>query len=94
MDIPTYKYSYKIDELTNGKYSLKLRVRQEDVPENFRMIVPVKIEYDDENYQMERLVIEGVQSEFGFTDLEDEPDEIIFNAMEGVLCKVDKEGWE
>ena len=94
VDIPTYKYSYKVEKRPKGKYSLKLKVRQEEVPENFQMPVPIKIEFDKENYRMETVLVKGTQSEFEFSDLDRKPKKIIFNDMEGVLCKTDKEGWK
>ena len=94
VDLPTYKYSYKVEEQSGGKFSLKVRVLQEEVPEQFRMFVPVKIEFNDGASQVERLLVEGKESNFEFLGLEHKPKKIIFNDMEGVLCKVDKEGWE
>lgn len=91
--VPTYKYSYKIDELSDGKYSLKLRVRQEEVSADFQMPVLLKIEFGKNAERLERLLVTGTQSDFEFLDLDRKPKDIQFNALESVLCKVDKEGW-
>jgi len=93
VDIPKYKYSYKVDELSDGKYSLKLRVRQEEVSVDFQMPVLLKIEFDGDEERLERLVVTGKESDFEFLDLDKKPKDVEFNAMESALCKVDKEGW-
>lgn len=92
VDVPTYKYAYRIDELSGGKYSLKLRVRQEEVPEGFQMPVLLKIKFDHDE-RLERVLVTGKESEFEFLDLDKKPKDVEFNAMESVLCKTDKEGW-
>lgn len=93
VDIPEYKYAYKIDNLDNEKYSLKLRVVQENVPEQFQMPVLLKIKFGKDAERLERLLVTGKQSNFEFLELDKKPKDIEFNALEGVLCKVDKEGW-
>ena len=94
VDIPTYKFSYRIDEASGGRYSLKLRVRQEDVSEDFQMPILLKIEFGKDKERFERLLVTGKQSDFEFLDLDKKPKDIEFNALESVLCKVDKEGWK
>lgn len=93
VEIPTYKYAYKIEESCDGKYTLRLRVRQEDVSAHFRMPVLLGMEASAGETYLERIVVEGEASEFVFPDLELRPKKIIFNGMQSVLAKVKKEGW-
>src|SRR5207253_9908604 len=45
--IPTYILSWHADPPQDGHYLLRVRVRQEGVPKNFVMPVPLKIEFAD-----------------------------------------------
>jgi hypothetical protein len=92
--IPTYKYAYKYDKQPDGKYKVKLRVKQENVPANFLMYVPVKIDFGDDKFARLRVKVTGEKSEIDLPTMPLEPKEIIFNDLESVLCEVESEKWE
>lgn len=94
IEIPKYIYSYKIDKSDDGKYSVRLRVMQEEVVENFQMPVLLKMKFGKDDERLERVLVKGKASEFEFTDLDKKPKDIEFNALESVLCKADKKGWK
>ncbi|UCH65484.1 MAG: hypothetical protein JSW63_12910 [Ignavibacterium sp.] len=93
-DIPTYKFAYNTRKGNDGTFIVTCRVEQEEVSENFRMYVPLKILFDDENFTRMRFEISGKQKVFELPPLPSIPDEIIFNDLESVLCKVDYEDWK
>jgi aminopeptidase N len=93
-EIPFYKFAYKYEETENGKFLVTCRVDQEQVPDNFKMYVPVLIKLDGDRFARVRVSIEGKQSVFNLPLLPEEPEEIIFNDLNGVLCEVEYESWD
>ena len=58
-DIPKYKFAYKVTKTADGKYKARCRVRQEDVPKNFRMYVNLKIDFGEDRHAMLRVNVDG-----------------------------------
>lgn len=93
-DIPLYKVAYKTNKTDDGKIKMTLRVRQEKVPVNFKMYVPVKIVLDGERVGRIRIEVKGKETFFTTPALEGEVEEIVFNDLESVLCEVNYEDWD
>lgn len=93
-DIPTYEFAYKTEVTKDGKYLVTCRVVQKNVDEKFKMYVPIKIVLDDDRMARLRVEISGKEKIFQLPLLPEEPDEIIFNDLESVLCEVDYEDWD
>ena len=91
--IPTYKFAYKTEKTPDGKYKVTCRVEQLDVPPNFQMIVPIKIDFGDRGLTRIQTMITGAKFEFDLPLMADEPREIIFNDLESVLCEVENVSW-
>lgn len=95
--IPKYSYSLKSEEVTkNGKnvFSTKLYVRQDNVPDDFKASIPVTIKFDDEKYVRFRFFMTGKEIAVNLADYPMEPEEIIFNDFNSVLCDTDEIDWE
>lgn len=92
-EIPTYRFSYKSEEMENGKYKVTCKVILEDVSDNFKMYVPMKIEFGSDRFARIRKEINQRISVFDLPLLPEEPEELIFNDLESVLCKVKYESW-
>ena len=93
-DVPTYNFSYKSEELENGKYKVTCKVVQEDVPEDFKMYVPIKILLSGDRFARLRIEVKQKETILNLPLLPDEPEDIIFNDLESVLCKVNYESWD
>jgi hypothetical protein len=91
-DVPTYRWATRGEDVEGG-YRMTLRVRQEDVPEDFRMVVPVTLDFGDEGSATVRVLVTGAVTEVDLPLLPREPDEILFNDYASVLAEVDHEGW-
>jgi len=92
--VPLYNFAYKVNQTADGKYQVKCRVIQENVPSDFTMIVPIKIVMPDDEIIRIRTIIKGKESIFDLPVMDEEPDEIIFNDLHSVLCEVDYESWD
>jgi aminopeptidase N len=92
-DIPLYEFAYKTERTKDDKYLITCRVVQKNVDENFKMYVPLKIILDDDRIARVRVEVTGKEKIFQLPLLPEEPDEIIFNDLESVLCEVDYVDW-
>jgi len=92
-DVPTYYYSFKVEKQQDGKYLVRCRVRQEDVAEDFKMYMNLKVDFGDERYAYLRIFIEGPETDIVLPLMPFKPNKFEFNALESVLCKVEEEKW-
>jgi len=92
--IPTYHFSYKLDELESGEYRATVRVRQEDVPDDFQMIVPIDVDFGERGTVTTLVGVSGATTEVELPLLPMEPEELIFNPRESVLAETRTEGWQ
>jgi len=76
-----------------GKYQVKLKVAQENVPDNFQMYVPVTVDLGQQREARFRVKVQGSSSEITLPLLPAEPKGVKFNALDGVLCEVRMVGW-
>jgi len=93
-DIPLYEFGYKTEVTKDGNYLVTCRVEQKNVDEKFKMYVPLKIVLSSDRIARVRVEISGKEKIFQLPLLPAEPDEIIFNDLESVLCEVDYVDWD
>jgi aminopeptidase N len=91
--IPTYVLSWRADTAANNSYALHLRIRQEDVPADFVMPVPMRIELAGGGHALVRMNVRGPLTE-ATLQLPAEPTQVELNPLESVLAEVKTEGWE
>ena len=92
--IPTYVFSWHAEPAQGGHYTVRLRVRQEDVPAHFIMPVPLKIGFADTLlHAYVRIRVTGPVTE-ATLDLPAEPKRLELNPLESVLAEVQEESWE
>lgn len=91
--IPTYTFSWKAEPAPDGRTMLKFRVRQEDVPADFFMPVPLEIELADGGRVVIRVNVRGA-STVAQLALPSKPAKVHLNPLESVLANVKEEGWK
>ncbi|HKW50358.1 MAG TPA: M1 family aminopeptidase, partial [Candidatus Eisenbacteria bacterium] len=87
--IPHYKFAWRAVPGADGKFKVTCRVDQENVPEDFQMFVPLRIDFGDAKFARVRVFVKGGHSEFALPPLPMEPKGIVFNDLESVLCDVE-----
>lgn len=92
-DLPTYRVAYRTEPAGNGQYRVKLRVVQEDVPDDFQMWVPVALDLGEHRTARVRVSVSGRSSEIELPLMPGEPKSLRFNDLEGVLGEVKMVGW-
>jgi hypothetical protein len=90
--IPEYRLAHRVEVVGSGQYRLQVRVRQEDVPEDFKMIVPLRIDFGEGRVRVVRMMIGGAETVQEML-LPSEPIGITLNAFEAVLALVSEESW-
>lgn len=93
-EIPFYKVAYRTNKNNEGKTIITIRVRQEEVPEDFKMYVPVKIILDGDRIGRIRIEVKGKETIYTSPTIYGNLEELIFNDLESVLCEVDYEDWD
>jgi peptidase M1-like protein len=90
--IPTYRWSSEVAAAPNaeGQYVATLKVRQSDVPEGFRMSVPVAVEFADGRTERRRVMVDEVEEVFSLA-FPQRPRGVTFNPESEVLARVRRE---
>lgn len=90
--VPTYIMSWRAEPTLDGRYTVRVRIRQEDVPADFEMDVPLRLELPDSVEGFVRVVVKGPLTETQFT-LPAEPRRLELNPLESVLAETRTERW-
>jgi hypothetical protein len=92
-EIPTYQFSYKTEKNESGKYVVRCKIEQLDVPEDFQMPVPVYIDFGNQRFARVRVPVKGPVTKIDLPLLPEKPEKIVFNDLESVLCEVKYVKW-
>ena len=89
VDIPTYRPELEVSPLTDtaDPFLLHGRVQQENVPDGFRMPVPIVIRFEDRPPLTHRLWVDANTVDIEIP-LPAQPSEILFNYQHGVLAHI------
>ncbi len=90
--IPTYRWSYEIAASPNaeGKYVASLKVRQSDVPEGFKMSVPVEVDLGGGKAGRMRVMVDEPEETFSLA-FSEKPRGLVFNPEGEVLARTKRE---
>jgi hypothetical protein len=88
MAIPKYKPKYEVLE-ENGQYIVQATIKQEDVPDDFKMVVPLVVEFENDAYTILKFWVDGPETVFKSKPLPYKPKNFILNPYSAVLCHVD-----
>ena len=90
--MPTYVLSWRMDSTAHHAHVLHVRVRQQGVPPNFFMPVPLLIKFSDSSDVIIRVYVRGPVTE-GEVAVPARPVRLELNPLESVLAEVKQEGW-
>lgn len=90
--VPSYTFSWDAQPQPDGRIALRIRIRQTDVPADFRMPVPLLIEFA-EGQALVRVSVKGELTEQTIT-LPASPKKVTLNPLESVLAEVKTEAWQ
>lgn len=92
-DIPAYRFSWKSEPAAAGKFKVRCRIEQREVPESFRMSVPILIDFGDRGHARFRVEVTGPTTEIELPPLDAAPKRLVFNDLASVLCEVENADW-
>lgn len=84
-EIPTYLWSYDVAAAQPG-YVLRLQVEQRDVSRDFKMAIPLSVEFEDGPQETLLAFIDQPAKDFEFA-LDEKPRKVIFNPDFAVLAR-------
>ena len=92
--LPTYKFEHTFENGANGGTILNIKLTQSNVDDQFRMVVPVYLEFDKGKVmRLGSIGIQGnrVQQErVDLSGLKERPKRALFNYYNDVLCSVEQ----
>lgn len=88
VEIPTYKFSYTTEKTPEGKYVVSCEITQENVPEDFKMWVPILLDFGMDQYAVLRLWVDKPHNKYVLPKAPLLPKEVILNPFHAVLCEV------
>ncbi len=91
--IPKYEYCYHSKD-TAGQYKVTMRVRQSNVPDDFQMFIPLKVDFGGGRVTRLSILVTGREMEFDLPLFSYKPVDVVFNDLESVLCEVEKVYWK
>jgi hypothetical protein len=92
--VPTYTFSHRLEEQADGAWKVFVRVRQERVPDDFQMVVPILLDFGDAGTAVVKVLVRGPLTEAELPLLPMKPSQVEFNPFEAVLAETKTEGWK
>jgi hypothetical protein len=86
-EIPTYEFSYTVSPRPDKGYDIRFSIEQKDVPETFKMYVPIEIESDAGSRVYVRVLVDRPLVEDTVSVLA-KPKKVRLNPFESVLANV------
>ena len=89
VDVPTYRVDLDVRRVVDqpAPFVLHGRIRQEDVPDGFRMPVPIRLTFDDRPPIVHHVLVDAPDVSVALP-LPARPDDVEFNAGHAVLARV------
>lgn len=91
--IPTYRVAWSPQPAANGRFTVRMRITQENVPVDFQMTVLVSADLGDGRFAHFRVPVRGGQSDYTSPLLPAEPRDLKFNDLSSTLADVKMERW-
>lgn len=91
--IPTYRVAWSPQPAANGRFTVRMRITQENVPVDFQMTVLVSADLGDGRFAHFRVPVRGGQSDYTSPLLPVEPRDLKFNDLGSTLADVKMERW-
>ena len=92
--IPKYSFAYKTEQTPAGKFLIKAKVRQTNVPEAFKMPIIFKIDFGKQGSYTTRKFVTGAESEIELLLSPIKPKKVVFNYLKSVLCEQKTKKWK
>ena len=79
--LPQYRFAYKIKKRNDGKYLVRCKFEQHEVPEDFKVYLDLHIDFGDDRFARIGLFIDKPVSEIDLPLMPLKPKKIILNNL-------------
>ncbi len=87
-ELPTYKFKYKIRKKNDDLYYVTCNIKQEGVSEDFKMLIPIEIEFKNGSKYYMRLTVDKFENQIELPPMDQKPKKIRLNPFFSVLADV------
>ena len=84
--MPRYKFDSDVQKVDGGKTQVTVSIKQSDVPDGFKMLVPVTIVFDEGRYVHYKIWVDKPEVEMTFPAMPYKTKDVVFNTYDAVLC--------
>jgi|GEM_PF-2689153 len=88
-EIPYYIFGYKKEKTFDGTFKVTCRIKQLNVPDDFKVSLPTVVNFDNQKFKSLRINVTQPFSEFEFPLFSLEPKDIQLNIYQSVLCDIE-----
>lgn len=88
-ELPRYKFSYKVADAPEKGYVVSIKIEQKDVSENFKMYVPIEIEFETGERQYARVLVDRPIYEEELPVFQSHPKKLRLNPFNSVLARIE-----
>ena len=88
-EIPTSQVKHTIMKNDQGKWKVNISVIESGVPSSFKMFVPIETKLKNGASAFGRMFVDQPTKDFEY-ELDQEPDKIVVNPFESVLCRIEE----
>jgi hypothetical protein len=88
VEVPTYVFSYTSEKTPEGEYVVNCDVTQENVSKDFKMWVPVLLDFGGDQYAVQRLWVDKPENKYELPKAPMMPKKVVLNPFRAVLCEV------
>lgn len=92
--LPKYRFAYKIKKRDDGKYLVRCKIEQQEVPEDFRVFLDLHIDFGNDRFARIGLFIDKPVSEIDLPLMPLKPKKIILNNLKSTLCEIKNVKWK
>jgi hypothetical protein len=83
--VPKYEFQWRVESSTEHKYVLICDIKQKNVPDGFRMPVPVYLDFGNERFAVQRILVDAPAKTVRIP-LPEKPRNVEFNHQRAVLA--------
>ncbi len=87
-DVPRYIFSYESNPTNDGQYAVKCFVQQQNVPADFKMLVPITVLFEGDRFIHFKAWVDQPLTTIDLPLLPYKPTKVMFNTYDAVLCEV------
>jgi len=93
-DLPTYRFSYRIERAATGANVVHCRVRRTDANRPFKTAVILRVDFGRDRLAWVRRLIEAPETEFDLPPFDETPVGVVFGDLQSLLCRSQTVDWK